>query len=68
VAKKSFSILQHTPYLGSTNDKVIHSTENPCQDALLIPIDARWYIRSIPHSSGYEKCPKCFKRTVEEDS
>lgn len=60
VSKKLLSIMQHTPYLGSTNNKIIHSTESPCQDAMLISPEARWYIKTIPQSSGYLKCEKCF--------
>ena len=58
--KNVHPILKHTIYLGATTNKVVHSTETPCSDAYLIPIDARWYIRSIPEGGNYAKCPKCF--------
>lgn len=63
--KNVHPILKHTVYLGSTLNKVIHSTETPCSDAYLIPIDNRWYIRSIPEGGGYVKCAKCFPAAGE---
>lgn len=58
--KNIHPILKHTPYLGSARSKIIHSTENPCSEAYLIPVDERWYVRSIPEGGGYVKCTKCF--------
>ena len=59
------AILKHAPFLGSGGSKIIHSTENPCPEAYLIPPDERWYIRSIPKGGGYIKCKKCFPSTEQ---
>jgi len=59
-------ILKHTPYVGSADSKIIHSTENPCPDTYMIDPELRWYIRSIPEKSGYIKCKKCFPQDKEE--
>jgi hypothetical protein len=66
--KSIHPILKHSPFLGSGGDKMIHSTENPCPEAYLIPIDSRWYIRSIPEGGGYLKCRKCFPSVQKEEN
>lgn len=66
--KNLHPILKHTPYLGSGLDKTVHRTENPCSDAYLIPIDNRWYIKSIPDASGYIRCKKCFATEKTDES
>ncbi len=53
-------ILKHTPYVGSVMNKIIHSTANPCAEALKILPDERWYIGEIPNDGNYAKCPLCF--------
>lgn len=60
--KKKFNttILQDYPYLGSTNTRVLHSTKNYCEEALLIEVNNRWYTKTVPMKSGYEKCSECF--------
>lgn len=53
-------ILKHTTYIGSVRNKIIHQTANPCQEALKIDPDDRWYINEIPNDGNYTKCQNCF--------
>ena len=53
-------VLNHTPYVGSVRNKIIHSTSNPCQETYKIPADERWYISVIPSDGNYTKCSECF--------
>lgn len=63
--KNGENILNHTTYLGTTQGKVIHSTKDPCQEALLIAPNDRWYLRHLPRSSEYYLCNECFPDNKE---
>jgi len=58
--KNFHPILKHVIYLGSAKSKLVHSTQNPCPEAYLVPVDERWYIKTIPVGGGYTKCSKCY--------
>ena len=61
-------ILKHTPYIGSARNKIIHSTQNPCQEVYKIIPDERWYISEIPNDGNFTKCTYCFPdRRVREE-
>ncbi len=65
---KKSQFLLHTKYVASAFGKTLHNTENPCDEAYLIPPDERWYLNSIPSKGNYRLCKLCFLDSEDENN